>query len=147
MASIRQQLSMFGIPIRKLRGFIRKRPARMISPRIIEREYISFLNGLVSEWRKLYLSIVNPQLERLAAQAYILKPKGSIGVKTDAWPDELNIILNSYNISMQGTLKPVGVATRNIANATSQHNLKQWQKVVKSVFTIPLFVNEPSHSF
>lgn len=143
MASIRQQLSMFGIPIRKLQGLIRKRPAHIIPPRIIEREYVSFLNSLVSEWRKLYLSVIDPQLERLAAQAYILKPSSSVGVKTDAWPDELNIILSSYNISVQGTLKPVSKLTRDIAEKTSQYNLKQWQKVVKSVFTIPLFVNEP----
>jgi SPP1 gp7 family putative phage head morphogenesis protein len=115
----------------------------MLPPKTIENNYKRELRRLVAEWKQLYLRMIDPYLDNLAAQAYALRPKGSINVKTDAWPEELDIILEGYRQRVDDTLQGFRQIAITTGNQTSQWNQEQWQKVVEAVIGAPLLTAEP----
>ena len=100
-------LKALGLTLPKIRSRLRRRGPVRPTPRTVERKYEIKLKRLVAEWRTLYLQTVDPHLEGLAQEAYALKPPQSVGVKTDAWPEKLDLIAKDYERQIAATLAPV----------------------------------------
>lgn len=122
-----------------------KKPPALLYPLPVEREYKKQLRGLVGEWLSLYNGLVDSQLERIASIAYIEKPEESVGVKVDAtnWSSELSEVLSSLEISINETIPPWKVKSRDIGQYTSEWNDIQWQKTMKSILGVNVFTREP----
>ena len=136
-------LKAIGLSIPAIRSRLRRRAPRPFIPRTVENKYVRQLKILVGEWRTLYLQIVDPSLVGLAQEAYALKPPESVGVKTDAWPDRLEGIIDAYDVNLKKTLTPINTLTTDIAYDVSNLNLKQWKKVTSKVLGVNVFASEP----
>lgn len=116
-----------------------KRPRPMQHPNGITLLYTNRLLLLVKEWERLYLSIVDPQLESLAQLAYVQKPEA----KVDAWPDDLSTLMEQLTVNVEGTIKDIESMLLNIGQKTSDWNNTQWRKTMISVLGVDLFTQEP----
>lgn len=144
-----------GVNEKRLRSKLKKRPRALLYPKGIERQYEKFLLSLVREWLELYKGIVDPQLERIGTQAYLLRqhthnlqfiaylPEESIGVRTDDWPDELATVMGSFQVSMVETIKPVETFARSVGHKVSEWGTKQWSKTLVDTLGVDVFAREP----
>lgn len=104
--------------------------------------YTNRLLMLVKEWEKLYRSIVDSQLEYLAQKAYVQKPV-QVGTKTDAWPDDLELLMQQLNVNVASTIEDIETTALNIGQKTSDWNNAQWRRIMISVMGVDLFTQEP----
>jgi len=119
-----------------------KKPRPMQHPSGITLLYTNRILLFVKEWERLYRSIVDPQLESLAQKAYVQKPIQA-GTKTDAWPDDLELLINQLALNIDDTIKDIESLALNIGQKTSEWNNTQWRKTMISVMGVDLFTQEP----
>lgn len=136
-------LKALGMTESRIRSRLRRRGTVRPIPRTVERKYEIQLKRLVASWRTLYLQTIDPHLEGLAQEAYALKPPGSIGVRTDAWPEKLDQIAKQYEAQVTATLAPMERIAIDAGNDISNLNLKQWKQVVSRVVGINIYASEP----
>ncbi|MCK5609872.1 minor capsid protein [Candidatus Pacearchaeota archaeon] len=136
-------LKALGLTGVRIKARLQRKPRRREPSRAVERKYTTILNRLVADWRSLYLRIIDPQLEGLAQEAYVLRPPESVRVKTDAWPDKLALITAGYEQQLKATLTPVENITKEIGYDVADLNLKDWKKVVSGVVGINVLAREP----
>jgi SPP1 gp7 family putative phage head morphogenesis protein len=136
-------LQAMGLSLNRIKSRIRRKSPVFVLPRTVENYYARQLKILVGEWRQLYLQMIDPQLESLAQQAYMLKPPESVGVKTDAWPDDLDALIAGYGEALNKTLEPINKLTSDIAYDVSDLNLKQWKRATSKILGVNVFASEP----
>lgn len=155
-------LRVLGFTNRKFKTAKIRRRVNLLYPKGIENVYSLSLRRLVLQWKKLYLQMIDPRLEAWAQEAYALKPKGSVNVKSDntllrklkkekvhihikqdAWTDELKDIMEGYQVSLTESIEGLPKLTDGIAARTSQWNQAQWQKVIRAHLGINLLTQEP----
>lgn len=122
-----------------------KKPAPILYPVAIEKEYKKMLRGLVGEWLDLYNGLVDSQLERIGSMVFVERPEESAGVKSDAtnWSSELSEVMSSLELAIGETIPPWETKTRDVGQWVSDWNAVQWQKTMKSILGVNIFMREP----
>lgn len=120
-----------------------KRSAAMRHPDGISMTYSAALVALVRQWRDLYLKIVDPQLDNIVAEAYLQRPGNAVNIRTDAWTENLALLIGELELGVTATLTGVEALALDIGQKVSDWNDNQWRKSMRSVLGIELFSSEP----
>lgn len=118
----------------------RVRQPRQIEPRVLERQYQSFVRKRMGELQEIVNEQLLPQLETLLRNDRALKP-----VRQDSLGGDLSVIIDGIKIKFaeqvsEGTLRRI---VKNMGLAVNKHNLGQFRKVFKRSLGVDPFQAEP----
>lgn len=109
----------------------RRQFARVKFPKSIEYSYKNKLARLVNAWYKDYLRIVVPALSGIRSQ-----------IRTDAWDDDLAIVMGQYGTAVAGTIPVATTMTLEMAQRVNRWNKRQWLTQLEGALGSPVFTIE-----
>ncbi len=125
-----------GMSRRKLR-----KPAKWLHPRAIEREYQRHLGRYANNLSRVVNEIIVPELPALVRAVDADRP----GDRKDVfnWATEVADLVEEAAIGMEPYFDATIVLVEPFAFKVSEYNQEQWQKVLRSVLGVDVFVAEP----
>lgn len=120
----------------------RRRQPLWLFPRIAERRFVASLRAIgPKKIRALVDEIILPRLSELVRQATILRPAAP--VRTDAWPDEVNDLIERLRLGMEAVPTEAEQSAQEIALDISNVNRNQWRKIQRATLGVQIGIGEP----
>jgi SPP1 gp7 family putative phage head morphogenesis protein len=119
------------------RGIPKLPNAKFYWPAAVERLYLKHLLDLAEELGKATEEILIPRLPGIFREAESQRPK------TDAWPGDVQQLVEALSISLDKPFGEVEAMALNIGQMGSAWNNAKWQETLVKVFGVNLFQSEP----
>lgn len=129
--------------IRARKEFSKKRiknPPKWLFPHSAEREYTKDLYSLTNELKRLIKEILVPQIPSMIIEVNSVTPDP---IKTDDFLDKLKSLILTIRRAIQEDIDETIFEAEKIGLQIAEYNQNQFNKTVKSVFGVDLFLNEP----
>ncbi len=116
------------MPTRRLRKG--KRPPRWLYPSRLESEYVRWLGRIwETALRETLEKRVSWRVPLMVAQADETRPHRTDSMRTDGWPDEVDLMRDKISEDLAGIIPAVRRRATSIAVDLYQHNRRQWRKI------------------
>lgn len=125
--------------IRARRGKSKRRlkvPSKWLHPRLLEATYKKDLVRVVKPLFDQIRDNIMPMLSSFISEH-------AVNVKTDAWPDQIERLIDSLRITINKNADIAMTHAFDIGQNVSMFNREQWRKVTKSVIGVELLQSEP----
>lgn len=129
-----------------------RRSYALIPPLYIEREYASFLRGIVDEMEELTKTILIPHLAEIESrvmlhqpkQSYVKYPSDSTSVThIDTWPDDVGKLVSLLSTSLNELSTKVKIRAEVVGEKVNQWHDRQWGRLIQKAIGVRLLTREP----
>lgn len=121
----------------------RSKPEKWLFPLSTEREYRATLKKYMSYYIDAVRQTIIPQIPALVDEANGYRPDNLFDVVMDSWPDKIAAMIASVKVSFDENAPNPEIFVPIVAADISDFNKLQFNKVMKSVLQVDVFIAEP----